>query len=67
MSQEKLMLVKTLLTQTIQMIDSGNCSLADEEFDELIDIVNHMTNTQNKYSVYQATKYLGVSRATFDN
>lgn len=63
----KIELVKTALQTTINNLDSGNSNLSDELCDELLDIVNKATNTQNKLSKYQACKYLNISRSTFDN
>lgn len=60
-------LVKNSLLHVINNIDSGSSKFTDEEYDEILDIINKTTNTQNKLSKYQACKYLNVSRATFDN
>ncbi len=48
-------------------IDCNNSNASDEEIDVILDMVNKVTNTQNKLSKYQACKYLNISRATFDN
>ena len=63
----KLEVLKLWLEQVINNIDSGNSNASDEEIDVILDIVNKVTNTQNKLSKYQACKYLNISRATFDN
>lgn len=67
MSMDKLQVVKTVLQNVIDNIDNGNSNATEEECDEILDMINHTTNVQNKLSKYQACKYLGVSRATFDN
>ena len=67
MSMDKLQIVKTVLQNVIDDIDNGNSNATEEECDEILDMINHTTNVQNKLSKYQACKYLGVSRATFDN
>jgi hypothetical protein len=67
MSMDKLQIVKTVLQNVIDNIDNGNSNATEEECDEILDMINHTTNVQNKLSKYQACKYLGVSRATFDN
>lgn len=67
MSMDKLQIVKTVLQNVIDSIDNGNSNATEEECDEILDMINHTTNVQNKLSKYQACKYLGVSRATFDN
>lgn len=64
---DKLQIVKTVLQNVIDNIDNGNSNATEEECDEILDMINHTTNVQNKLSKYQACKYLGVSRATFDN
>ena len=48
-------------------IDCNNSNASDEEIDIILDMVNKVTNTQDKLSKYQACKYLNISRATFDN
>ena len=64
---KKLELLKICLQKVIDNIDSGNSNLSEDECDELLDTINKATNTQNKLSKYQACKYLGISRTTFDN
>ena len=55
------------LQRIIDDIDSGNSNIPSEEaLEEILDLINKATNTQNKLSKYQAMKYLNVSRATFD-
>lgn len=60
-------LLKEALINIINNIDAGNSDFTDEQCLEYVDIINRATNTRNKMSKYQACKYLGVSRATFDN
>ena len=64
---QKLELLKLVLQQIINNIDSGNSNISDDMCNELLDVINKATNTQNKLSKYQACKYLNISRATFDN
>lgn len=63
----KLEILRMALSQLVGNIDSGNSNASDEQIDEMLDIINKTTNTQNKLSKYQACKYLNISRATFDN
>lgn len=66
MSKESI--IKQLLLNVIDGLDSGTSQIPDDETaNEIIDQLNRLTNTQTKYSKYQACKYLHVSRATFDN
>ena len=63
----KLNILKLVLNQIIQDIDSGNSNASDEELNEIFAIINKTVNVETKLSKYQACKYLGISRATFDN
>lgn len=60
-------ILKSVLLQIVDNIDAGNSYADDNQIDEILDVLNKATNTQNKLSKYQACKYLNVSRATFDN
>jgi len=62
----KLKILKSCLEQLISNIDAGNTYLDEDQCEEVIEMINHMTIAENKYSKYQACKYLGISRATFD-
>ena len=60
-------ILKNELQRIIDDIDTGNSNIPnEEELEEILDLINKATNTQNKLSKYQAMKYLNVSRATFD-
>lgn len=63
----KLLLLKSILINIIDRIDSGNSNLTEDELEETIDYLNKLTNTENKLSKYQSCKYLNISRSTFDN
>ena len=63
----KIDLLRLTLQNAINNIDCGNSNASEEQCDELIDLINKITNTQTKLSKYQACKYLNISRATFDN
>ena len=63
----KLLLLKSILIDIIDRIDSGNSNLTEDELEETIDYLNKLTNTENKLSKYQSCKYLNISRSTFDN
>lgn len=64
---DKSELLKTVLQNAINNIDTGNSRINDDQYDELIDSISLMINAEQKYSKYQACKYLGISRATLDN
>lgn len=63
----KLEIIKHCLKQIINDIDTSNSHLTEEECDEVLSLINKVAIVENKYSKYQACKYLGISRATFDN
>ena len=63
----KLNILKNVLLQIIEDIDTGNSMASNEELDEIFDVINKTVNVQTKLSKYQACKYLRISRATFDN
>ncbi len=60
-------LVRKALQNIIDDIDAGNTHISEDECIELLEHINLVANVQNKLSVYQACKFLGISRATFDN
>lgn len=58
-------ILKNSLINVINNIDAGNSNLTEEQCIEIADFINR-TTVNNKLSKYQACKYLGISRATFD-
>ena len=58
-------LIKTLLEQFINDIDSGNSNITQEQQEELLSML--LKFNQKEYSKIEAAEYIGVSRATFDN
>ena len=63
----KLQLVRDLLAKIIEDIDAGNSNISDDQYDSIIEQISFFSNATTKYSKYQACKFLGISRATFDN
>lgn len=59
--------IRLLLGKIIEDIDTGNSNISASEAEEIIEHLTRMTNKYEKLSIYQACKYLNVSRATFDN
>ena len=53
-----------LLTDNIK---AGNTNASEDELLELCDTLGFLMNPESKLSKYQAIKFLGISRATFDN
>lgn len=62
-----LQLIKKLLKQVIDDIDTGNSNISYEEQCKILQFIQNMTDKDQRMSKIQACDYLGVSRATFDN
>ena len=58
-------LIKTILNQFIEDIDSGNSNISEEEQEELLSLIQKINTKQ--LSKIESADYIGVSRATFDN
>ena len=67
MDDNKLKLTKELLLKIANSIDENSSYINQEQYEELLSTVNFMTQSNVKYSKYQAINYLNISRATFDN
>ena len=64
---KKLQVIRDLLYKIIEDIDAGNSNISDDQYDSIIEQINFLSNSNTKYSKYQACKFLNISRATFDN
>lgn len=62
-----LQLIKKLLLQIINDIDTGNSNLTEEEQLKTIRLLQKYSRKDTPLSKYQAYTYLNISRATFDN
>lgn len=58
-------LIKNLLKQIIDNIDSGNSNISEQEQIKLVELLEKISRQQ--LSKTEAADYIGVSRATFDN
>ena len=58
-------LIKSALYQFINDIDSGNSNINEQQQEELLSLL--LQFNQKEFSKTEAAKYIGVSRATFDN
>lgn len=58
-------LIKELLLQFIDDIDSGNSNISKEQELKIIDLCQEIG--QKEFSKIESANYIGVSRATFDN
>ena len=63
----KLQIIRDLLYKIIEDIDAGNSNISDDQYDSIIEQINFLSNSNAKYSKYQACRFLNISRATFDN
>ena len=59
-------LIRSLLQNFIDRIDTGNSNLSADEELEVIELLKKYTDKDRKFSKYQACTYLNMSRATFD-
>ena len=64
---KKLQIIRDLLAKIVEDIDAGNSNLSEDQYNDIIEQISFFSNATTKYSKYQACKYLGISRATFDN
>ena len=62
-----LKIIRSLLVNIIDRIDSGNTNITEEEGLEVINYLNKFNNKDEGISKYTACQYLNISRATFDN
>lgn len=58
-------ILRNILQQFIDDIDSGNSNITEFQQLEIIDIIQHLQDKE--LSKIEAAHYIGVSRATFDN
>lgn len=58
-------IIRKILLQFIENIDTGTCNMTEEECQQIINTLRTMTAPY--VSKYEACQMLGVSRATFDN
>lgn len=62
-----LQIIRKILVDIIDRIDSGNTNITEEEGLEVIKYLNAFNDKDEGISKYTACQYLNVSRATFDN
>lgn len=63
-----LKIIRNLLQQYIDNIDSGNTNIDFQQQSDIIKILSNVNlGQENEMNKTQAADYLGVSRATFDN
>lgn len=62
-----LKIIKDLLLQIINDIDTGNSNISEDNQMKIIDLLKEYTDKSRYLSKYAACQYLKISRATFDN
>lgn len=62
-----LKIIRKLLLEIVDNIDSGNSNISEDEGLEIIDSIKRLSDKTERLSKYKACQYLNVSRATFDN
>ena len=60
-----LQILKSILLQFIEDIDTGNTNISEGQQEEIIQLFQKIN--QMELSKIEASNYIGVSRATFDN
>lgn len=60
-----LKILRNLIRQILNDIDSGNSNINEEEQEELLNLLQKFN--QKELSKIEAANYIGVCRATFDN
>lgn len=58
-------LIRNILSQIIDNIDSGSSNISESEQQQVLDILNQMN--RQELSKTESAEYIGVCRATFDN
>jgi predicted DNA-binding transcriptional regulator AlpA len=61
-----LKVIKKLLLQIIDDLDSGNSNIDEIDANEIIDTLKRLSD-KSRLSKYSACQYLNISRASFDN
>lgn len=62
-----LKVLRALLVNIIDDLDSGNTNIEEEDEVKIIEALRQYTRKDKPMSKYQAYTYLNISRATFDN
>ena len=60
-----LQIIRQILIQLINDIDSGNSNINENQQKEILDLIQRINSKE--FSKLEAADYIGVSRATFDN
>lgn len=58
-------LIKNILRQLLNDLDSGNSNISESEQKEILNLIEKLSIKE--FSKLESADYIGVSRATFDN
>lgn len=58
--------IDAVLMELHQRIHSGECATTEEQEERFLKLLRLVSDKEQRVSKYEACKYLGVSRATFD-
>lgn len=61
-----LYILRRLLLKIVNDIDCGNCHMTEDELQKIVESLRALTREDQIMSKYEACRYLGISRATFD-
>lgn len=62
-----LKVIKSLLLNILDNIDTGNSNICEEDEVKIIELLKTFTDKTERLSKYKACQYLNVRRPTFDN
>ena len=62
-----LQIIKGILLKIVNNIDAGNSNMTIQDQMKVIQALREYTDKEVRLSKYQACKYIGLSRASFDN
>ena len=62
-----LQIIKRILLKIVDNINSGNSNMTVSDQLKVIEALKEYTDKEVRLSKYQACKYVGLSRASFDN
>lgn len=62
-----LQIIKRILLKIVDNIDSGNSNMTSSDQLKILEVLKEYTDKEVRLSKYQVCKYIGLSRASFDN
>lgn len=65
--ETKLQVIKTLASSVIDTINAGTCEMSEAEVEEMFEQIEKMVKPDRMYSLYESSRFLGVSERTMRN